>query len=224
MQNKQLQEKLDLAESVIENLKDKLYMAESMIENLKDRSNTNRELLTGFGVDKQEPDGHNSENVLDDPEELKQRVKDMEIQLEKYQHLFSLLQTDNRVIPSDDSFNSVLINLKIPVGEDVLKTNLKENIDDQGQETSLYSSNATEVKRVKFLKQQRMQLKSELQKEKAISIKLLDHENSLQRKLKIMTPSSITAVKQSLAVICFLFIIEAPPAEQLTASATDMIF
>nr|XP_033817037.1 CDK5 regulatory subunit-associated protein 2-like isoform X2 [Geotrypetes seraphini] len=193
-------EKLQVLESVIENLKEKLHMAESAIESLK--SIANRMLLMGSEIETQfgncvkELDGQNSKNVLDDPDELKQRIKDMELQLEKYQNVLFFFQTYSRQVPSSDSFNTFLTNLRTSV-EDVLD-NKKEHTDDQTLETSLYSSNATEVKRVVFLNQQRMQLKSELQKEKAASMKLLDHVYILQKKIK-MSLSRYDSLMQSQA-------------------------
>ncbi|XP_030062274.1 CDK5 regulatory subunit-associated protein 2-like isoform X4 [Microcaecilia unicolor] len=193
-----LNDKLHETESVTENLNEKLYMAESTIESLKDISSTNSMLLKGSGIDTQfgncnnvhcvkELDGQNAKNVLDNPDELKQRIKDMEIQLEKYQNVLFLLQAYSKQVPANDSFNAVLTTLKTSL-EDILDTNMKENTDDRVPETSLYSSNATEVKR-ELSNQQRMQLKSELQKENATSLKLLDHVYILQKKIKIMSPS-----------------------------------
>uniref|UniRef100_A0A8B9S908 CDK5 regulatory subunit-associated protein 2 n=1 Tax=Apteryx owenii TaxID=8824 RepID=A0A8B9S908_APTOW len=152
--------------------------------------------------------------VIDDIEELKQRIKNMKSELEKYKMFVVHLQTSNQLLSSDMS-NIVLSDTALPVEEQVIQL---QDTATAMQETKTYSSvhqqmgyeihtenknsqtsETPDTWTTQNLKDVLSANEAELEKEQIANMHLLDEVYRLQNKLREASPSKYDSLVHSQA-------------------------
>ncbi|XP_043386032.1 CDK5 regulatory subunit-associated protein 2 isoform X11 [Chelonia mydas] len=157
-------------------------------------------------------DAFDDYEVIDDLEELRQRIKDMKSELEKYKMFIFHLQSTNPFL-SSDIFNIVLNDAELPMERHVIQMQ-----DTDGQETKTFStvhqqvdyeihienvnSQSTETpdeQTSQNLKQLLLENEAELEREQIANMHLLDEVYRLQNKLRETSPSKYDSLVHSQA-------------------------
>ncbi|XP_073170426.1 CDK5 regulatory subunit-associated protein 2 isoform X8 [Lepidochelys kempii] len=157
-------------------------------------------------------DAFDDYEVIDDLEELRQRIKDMKSELEKYKMFIFNLQPTNPFL-SSDIFNIVLNDAELPMERHVIQMQ-----DTDRQETKTFStvhqqvdyeihienlnSQSTETpdeQTSQNLKQLLLENEAELEKEQIANMHLLDEVYRLQNKLRETSPSKYDSLVHSQA-------------------------
>ncbi|KAM7143946.1 CDK5 regulatory subunit-associated protein 2 isoform 2-T2 [Macrochelys suwanniensis] len=157
-------------------------------------------------------DAFDDYEVIDDLEELRQRIKDMKSELEKYKMFIFHLQPTNPFL-SSDIFNIVLNDAELPMERHVIQMQ-----DTDGQETKTFStvhqqvdyeihienlnSQSTETpdeQTSQNLKQLLLENEAELEREQIANMHLLDEVYRLQNKLRQTSPSKYDSLVHSQA-------------------------
>uniref|UniRef100_A0A8C3RWT9 CDK5 regulatory subunit associated protein 2 n=1 Tax=Chelydra serpentina TaxID=8475 RepID=A0A8C3RWT9_CHESE len=241
IQNKQLHKELSLSGSVIENLQEKPEQERVLVRetphNISDMNilHSLKELSKEFySTDNQDidsattysgsksllslklsvasTDAFDDYEVIDDLEELRQRIKDMKSELEKYKMFIFHLQPTNPFL-SSDIFNIVLNDAELPMERHVMQMQ-----DTDGQETKTFStvhqqvdyeihienlnSQSTETpdeQTSQNLKQLLLENEAELEREQIANMHLLDEVYRLQNKLRETSPSKYDSLVHSQA-------------------------
>ncbi|XP_030390974.1 CDK5 regulatory subunit-associated protein 2 isoform X6 [Gopherus evgoodei] len=157
-------------------------------------------------------DAFDDYEVIDDLEELRQRIKDMKSELEKYKMFIFHLQPTNPFL-SSDIFNIVLNDAELPIEEHVIQMQ-----DTDGQETQTFSTVHQQVdyeirienlnsqsaetpdeQTSQNLKQLLLENEAELEREQIANMHLLDEVYRLQNKLRETSPSKYDSLVHSQA-------------------------
>nr|XP_048678361.1 CDK5 regulatory subunit-associated protein 2 isoform X7 [Caretta caretta] len=157
-------------------------------------------------------DAFDDYEVIDDLEELRQRIKDMKSELEKYKMFIFHLQPTNPFL-SSDIFNIVLNDAELPMERHVIQMQ-----DTDRQETKTFStvhqqvdyeihienlnSQSTETpdeQTSQNLKQLLLENEAELEREQIANMHLLDEVYRLQNKLRETSPSKYDSLVHSQA-------------------------
>ncbi|XP_025969551.2 CDK5 regulatory subunit-associated protein 2 isoform X2 [Dromaius novaehollandiae] len=152
--------------------------------------------------------------VIEDIEELKQRIKNMKSELDKYKMFMFHLQTSNQLLSSDMS-NIVLSDTALPVEEQVIRL---QDTATAMQETKTYSSvhqqmdyeihtenrnsqtsETPDTWTTQNLKDVLSANEAELEKEQIANMHLLDEVYRLQNKLREASPSKYDSLVHSQA-------------------------
>uniref|UniRef100_A0A8C0IX17 CDK5 regulatory subunit-associated protein 2 n=1 Tax=Chelonoidis abingdonii TaxID=106734 RepID=A0A8C0IX17_CHEAB len=157
-------------------------------------------------------DAFDDYEVIDDLEELRQRIKDMKSELEKYKMFIFHLQPTNPFL-SSDIFNIVLNDAELPIERHVIQMQ-----DTDGQETQTFSTVHQQVdyeirienlnsqsaetpdeQTSQNLKQLLLENEAELEREQIANMHLLDEVYRLQNKLRETSPSKYDSLVHSQA-------------------------
>ncbi|XP_039362014.1 CDK5 regulatory subunit-associated protein 2 isoform X4 [Mauremys reevesii] len=157
-------------------------------------------------------DAFDDYEVIDDLEELRQRIKDMKSELEKYKMFIFHLQPTNPFL-SSDIFNIVLNDAELPIERHVIQMQ-----DTDGQETQTFSAvhqqvdyeirienlnsqsaETSDEQTSQNLKQLLLENEAELEREQIANMHLLDEVYRLQNKLRETSPSKYDSLVHSQA-------------------------
>uniref|UniRef100_A0A8C8SPC5 CDK5 regulatory subunit-associated protein 2 n=1 Tax=Pelusios castaneus TaxID=367368 RepID=A0A8C8SPC5_9SAUR len=157
-------------------------------------------------------DAFDDSEVIDDLEELRQRIKDMKSELEKYKTFIFHLQPTQHFLTSD-IFNLVLNDADLPMERHVIQVQ-----DAVGQQTKTFSrahqqvdyeihignlnsqsSETPDEQTSPKLKQLLLENEAELEREQIANMHLLDEVYRLQTKLREMSPSKYDSLVHSQA-------------------------
>ncbi|KAM9117042.1 CDK5 regulatory subunit-associated protein 2 isoform 2-T2 [Pangshura tecta] len=157
-------------------------------------------------------DAFDDYEVIDDLEELRQRIKDMKSELEKYKMFILHLQPTNPFL-SSDIFNIVLNDAELPIERHVIQMQ-----DTDGQETQTFSTihqqvdyeirienlnsqsaETSDEQTSQNLKQLLLENEAELEREQIANMHLLDEVYRLQNKLRETSPSKYDSLVHSQA-------------------------
>ncbi|XP_067398249.1 CDK5 regulatory subunit-associated protein 2 isoform X2 [Emydura macquarii macquarii] len=157
-------------------------------------------------------DAFDDYEVIDDLEELRQRIKDLKSELEKYKMFVFHLQPTKHFLPSD-IFNIVLNDAELPMERHVIQMQ-----DTDGQETKTFSrvhqqvdyeihienlnsqsSETPDEQTSQKLKQLLLENEAELEREQIANMHLLDEVYHLQNKLRETSPSKYDSLVHSQA-------------------------
>ncbi|XP_044848098.1 CDK5 regulatory subunit-associated protein 2 isoform X3 [Mauremys mutica] len=157
-------------------------------------------------------DAFDDYEVIDDLEELRQRIKDMKSELEKYKMFIFHLQPTNPFL-SSDIFNIVLNDAELPIERHVIQMQ-----DTDGQETQTFSTvhqqvdyeirienlnsqsaETSDEQTSQNLKQLLLENEAELEREQIANMHLLDEVYRLQNKLRETSPSKYDSLVHSQA-------------------------